>query len=200
MTHTRRGSGFFARLASYIPLVNKLVNEEEEDKEEVAQLQPAAEEASDIQTTQEDMDDDEEEVEANAEAEKQQQDAPQEEAEAEEEGETPTPAQEQTVEEPQAPAATPRRSRRPRTRTCWTNRRPRHARCAVLRRAQQGAAGDAAQTPQQERVPQVPLALTRERHGEWRAQPRHDAFAAEARRQARVPARPLPAVQDAAHL
>ncbi|KAF1775345.1 Zinc finger, RanBP2-type [Phytophthora cactorum] len=54
--HSRRGSGFFARLASYIPIVNKLVTEE--DEEEEAELQPAVDtsiDSIDIQTTQEDV-------------------------------------------------------------------------------------------------------------------------------------------------
>ncbi|RAW35928.1 hypothetical protein PC110_g7767 [Phytophthora cactorum] len=68
--HSRRGSGFFARLASYIPIVNKLVTEE--DEEEEAELQPAVDtsiDSIDIQTTQEDV---EEEEEAQEEAEKEQ--------------------------------------------------------------------------------------------------------------------------------
>ncbi|ETL49772.1 hypothetical protein L916_00833 [Phytophthora nicotianae] len=68
--HSRRGSGFFARLASYIPIVNKLVTEE--DEEEEAELQPAVDtsvDSIDIQTTQEDVD---EEEEAQEETEKEQ--------------------------------------------------------------------------------------------------------------------------------
>ncbi|TDH72486.1 uncharacterized protein CCR75_007859 [Bremia lactucae] len=56
-SHGRRGSGFFARLASYIPIVSKMVTEEEEEEE--INLQPAMDENVDVQTTQEDMDEDE---------------------------------------------------------------------------------------------------------------------------------------------
>ncbi|KAL4108649.1 hypothetical protein PRIC1_000360 [Phytophthora ramorum] len=56
-THTR---GFFSRLASYIPIVGKLVNEEEA---------PASDEASDVQTTQEDEEEEEEYEEEEAEKE-----------------------------------------------------------------------------------------------------------------------------------
>ncbi|KAL7687150.1 putative Zinc finger, RanBP2-type [Plasmopara halstedii] len=58
-TNNRRGSGFLARLASYIPIVNKLVAEEDDEKE--SELQPTMDDSVDIQTTQEDGSDDEDE-------------------------------------------------------------------------------------------------------------------------------------------
>ncbi|KAF4047385.1 hypothetical protein GN244_ATG00087 [Phytophthora infestans] len=68
--HNRRGSGFLARLASYIPIVNKLVTEKGDEEE--AELQPAVDtsvDSIDIRTTQEDVD---EEDEAQEETEKEQ--------------------------------------------------------------------------------------------------------------------------------
>ncbi|OWZ07490.1 hypothetical protein PHMEG_00020112 [Phytophthora megakarya] len=67
-SHSRRSNGFFARLASYIPIVNKLMPEEDEEEEE-----PAADVSTDsieIQTTQEDVDEEtQEDVDEEEEAE-----------------------------------------------------------------------------------------------------------------------------------
>ncbi|KAL3668340.1 hypothetical protein V7S43_006431 [Phytophthora oleae] len=92
VSHKQRGNGFFARLASYIPIVNKLVTEEDEEE-----VQPATETSTDsieIQTTQEDLDDEEE---ASEETEEQEEDQ----EHVEKEAETPEPQPETKEETPE---------------------------------------------------------------------------------------------------
>ncbi|KAG2524369.1 hypothetical protein JM16_005007 [Phytophthora kernoviae] len=105
-------SGFFARLASYLPLVGKLVNEVEEEVEDV-ELQPAVDsESQELEVMEEEEEEEVEEEEETQEAEEieeeetpeDQQEAPMEEETQEKETEKQqTPEDEEMTEQPASP-------------------------------------------------------------------------------------------------